>query len=470
MTRRARIRRHGWVALTVLAVGLAAGAAATVLGHEMDVESTARQEVTLQAALQGLMLHLGRPPSGSLEHLSAHRVAYVLDADHRVLLASPGASPAPASVRSAATRTLRGQTPQPEPLRPPWEGRPLLAAEVVPGRRSGVEVVVLEDDGNQLRRRMARGWATIAVVVMLVAVGVTVVVHRPQLSLARSAASREQSLERRIGLLERFVGDASHQLRTALTLLLHRLESVEDRAATQPQAVLPAAQAAVHEAESLVGTMEAVLDLSRAGKEQAAPTAVSLDQLLAERLVAWSPVAGHRDIDLVRAGMGHAEGRHRRTSVASALDALLDNAVKYSPRGSLVTVDLQLEPEYAVVGVQNDGPGVPAADLTRAGAAFWSPGEAAPHPGGSGLGLGIVRALMEQHGGRLRLSATTTGSLRAELLVPRSPADEREVPSRRRGPARAGHRRARDARTGGHENTGRGWRRAGGRRTPGTRS
>ena len=78
--------------------------------------------------------------------------------------------------------------------------------------------------------------------------------------------------------------------------------------------------------------------------------------------------------------------------------------------------------------VLDNGPGIPAAELARAGERFFRGNRAGPP--GSGLGLAIVRSIAQRHGGRLQLeSPGEAGGLTAALILPAAPAAEQRVPS-----------------------------------------
>jgi two-component system OmpR family sensor kinase len=95
---------------------------------------------------------------------------------------------------------------------------------------------------------------------------------------------------------------------------------------------------------------------------------------------------------------------------------LLDNAVRYSPEGSLVQVRLSSRPGQAVLEVTDAGPGIAAADRSRAFARFYrAPGVSA---GGTGLGLAIVKAIAQRHGAEVTLDQAQPQGLRVEVVFP----------------------------------------------------
>ena len=99
---------------------------------------------------------------------------------------------------------------------------------------------------------------------------------------------------------------------------------------------------------------------------------------------------------------------------------LLDNAIKYSPPGSAVTVRLESSADgWIQVRVQDQGIGIPAEELPRVGERFYRADRARSRAeGGSGLGLAIAQALVEAHGGRLDLESEEGQGTVATFTLP----------------------------------------------------
>jgi signal transduction histidine kinase len=106
----------------------------------------------------------------------------------------------------------------------------------------------------------------------------------------------------------------------------------------------------------------------------------------------------------------------RPTWLRRALRNLIDNAVRY---GGSASVSLLREGSMLRVRVDDDGPGIPEADLGRMTQAF-TRGDPSRNSatGGAGLGLALARAIAEQHGGVLALANRDDGGLRAEIVLP----------------------------------------------------
>ncbi|MBT0773857.1 HAMP domain-containing histidine kinase [Kineosporia sp. J2-2] len=256
-----------------------------------------------------------------------------------------------------------------------------------------------------------------------------------------------------------FVADASHQLRNPLAALLMRLEGMTMASAlpgVSPVRQREAMEQALADGRHLAGTLDRMLALARV--ENAGAPAVSLDvaAVVDERLAFWMVVADRRDIHLVRRGAAEALARHDAGALAGALDAVLDNALKYSPEGSTVTVEVRALTEAAPqnpvlpiggpssspvlaliaaagtgsgavadatpvgggveVTVTDEGPGVPADDLDRVADRFWRADGAAQE--GTGLGMSIAKTLMERHQGTLEVMPGAERGLRVRLWLP----------------------------------------------------
>ena len=98
---------------------------------------------------------------------------------------------------------------------------------------------------------------------------------------------------------------------------------------------------------------------------------------------------------------------------------LLDNGLKYGPNGGTVTLGLRLDETVARVTVDDQGPGIPTSDRERVWEPFWRlPREMESAVGGSGIGLAVVRELIDLHGGTTRVCEAPGGGARFEITVP----------------------------------------------------
>jgi signal transduction histidine kinase len=221
---------------------------------------------------------------------------------------------------------------------------------------------------------------------------------------------RERELVR---LRANFVSGVSHELRTPLaqirmfgeTLLLNRVRSSEEHRRSL--------EIIVQESQRLTQLIENVLQFGRVERGAAVVTPVPerVDVRLHDIVEGFEPLA-----------------RSRRTSIARRIDEdivapvdadalrqivlnLLDNALKYGPSGQTIVVTCRREGDFAVIGIEDEGPGVSEADSSR----IWDPyyRVAQQHGtavGGTGIGLTIVKRLTEMHGGRVRVERGVRGA------------------------------------------------------------
>lgn len=221
------------------------------------------------------------------------------------------------------------------------------------------------------------------------------------------------------------IADVSHQLRTPLTALRLRLDVLAAGAEGVTAAELGAAQEEIARLSRLV---DGLLAVARAEQTAPRPTAVRVDEVVAERVAAWLPVAEERDVRLtvssdgsaltVALGTGHLE---------QILDNLIANAVDAVPEGGSITLDRGTVGDAVRVFVRDDGPGMTDEAKTVAFRRFGN-----PKARGAGLGLAIVHRLVTVNGGTARLQDTPGGGLTVVLDLPlwREGGTERGAASR----------------------------------------
>ena len=211
-----------------------------------------------------------------------------------------------------------------------------------------------------------------------------------------------------------FVADASHQLRNPLTALKLRLSNLEGHVVgegVQHQA------AALDETDRLNRILDELLSMARAGAPSVDPVPVDVDRAVAGRLTAWQPAAAAREVHLVLDGEPGGTALVPPRGVETVLDALLDNALKFTSDGTLVHVDVRRRDGVVRIAVRDEGPGLAPEELERATDRFWrSP--AHQNVQGSGLGLALVRQIVERVGGTIRLTSPPGGGLRVEVGFP----------------------------------------------------
>jgi signal transduction histidine kinase len=226
-----------------------------------------------------------------------------------------------------------------------------------------------------------------------------------------------------------FVGRASHALRTPLASILTQAEVAlrRERNAADYRVALESIAASTRDAARLT---DGLLALMRA--DAATPVAkelVRLSELGAELERLFRPRAEAAGLTLELVTSPDAEVSVSRARVREVLDALLDNAVRYTPRGGTVRFSAALTGDVLALEVSDTGPGIAADEQPHLFERFFR-GRAAEQSAqpGSGLGLSLVKALVAAEGGSLTASAPPGARFRIELPLTSSPSSSSELP------------------------------------------
>ncbi|MFC4471352.1 ATP-binding protein [Streptomyces xiangluensis] len=266
-------------------------------------------------------------------------------------------------------------------------------------------------------------------------------------SLAATFNRTAARLEHLLASQRAFAGEASHQLKTPLAALRLRLENLENDIALHARGSLTAAMT---ETDRLARMVEGLLAMARLDESAAERERVDLDRLCVERHRAWSPLFEQHGVRLVLVGAHAGQVLAVPGAVEQILDNLLSNALRASPSGSTVSMELRLSAparrhplhhlhhhrdsraSWVDLHVTDEGPGMSPEQRSRAFDRFWrAPG--APK-GGTGLGLSLVQRLAHASGGEATLHAATTGGLDAVIRLPS--AQSHEPPAAKPGPRR----------------------------------
>jgi signal transduction histidine kinase len=215
-----------------------------------------------------------------------------------------------------------------------------------------------------------------------------------------------------------FVADASHQLRNPLAALLLRIELL---ALELPDGNAEIASVRT-EGRRLAQVLDDLLDLALAEHTSAELRLTDIGELAAERVAAWRPVAQEKGVVLT--GQGEAVTAWvDPIALSSALDAVIDNAVKFTPAGGEVTVTAGRAGGMSTLVINDGGPGLTDDEITRIGDRFWRSNRH-QNVKGSGLGLSISRALLMVGGGSIAYAHGEPRGLRVTLSVPGSSDQE----------------------------------------------
>ena len=239
---------------------------------------------------------------------------------------------------------------------------------------------------------------------------------REQRSLGRSFNEMTDRIARLLSVQRDFVADASHQLRTPLTGLRLRLE--EAQAVPNSSAATAELDAAISEVDRLAQTVEELLVLSRAGERELVGAPIDLDDVAWSAVHRWRAAADASGIALEYERNGaQATAWARPPDVERALDALLENALKYSPEGTTVTI-VSLPGR---IEVRDRGPGLAADEAEVVFERFHRGRAGRSGPPGSGLGLAIARELAREWRGEVVIEDRDRGGAVAIVSFPDRP-------------------------------------------------
>ena len=250
-----------------------------------------------------------------------------------------------------------------------------------------------------------------------------------QRSLSSSFNEMTDRIARLWSAQQDFVADASHQLRTPLTGLRLRLE--EAKALAVGTDATDELDAAIGEVDRLSHTVDELLLVSRAGERPLAGAPVNLGDLVIDAVARWRPQASERGIALAQQRDGDpGTVWAARADLERALDALLENALRYSPSGSGVTIAAA----PGRIEVRDRGPGVPIEERELVFERFRRGTVGTAGPPGHGLGLPIARELVREWGGEVTIEGRDGGGTAAILTLE---PDEAQSEGTDRGFARA---------------------------------
>ncbi|MGZ5193912.1 MAG: sensor histidine kinase [Ramlibacter sp.] len=219
-----------------------------------------------------------------------------------------------------------------------------------------------------------------------------------------------QRLDRHMSAHSRFIADASHQLRTPLTLLNTQVVYAlrHDEPAAREEA-LQAIHASVQHGVRLVQQLLSWTMAEAAEAKAPALAPVDLPAVVRRVLEAHALAAGQRGIDLGFRDAGEAAIVRGHAQLLQELVAnLVDNALRYTPRGGIVTAAIVRSDDVVRLYVEDNGPGIPEAERERVFERFHRLHDGASD--GCGLGLAIVREIARSHGASVHLSAPPSGS------------------------------------------------------------
>ncbi|MBS1698850.1 MAG: HAMP domain-containing histidine kinase [Actinobacteria bacterium] len=342
----------------------------------------------------------------------------------------------------------------PEPVLLPWQFAEKSLVEPIFDGRDVVGAVVMSASVEAPRSEIVRQWILLGVVSLIgIGLGLLVVLRlagwvlRPVRRVDQAMEAIERGdmeariaddtgppelhrmilvfnrmageIERVVSRQQEFALNASHELRNPLSALLLRVESLatgldhgwhEDIEATR------------EEGRRMTRILDTLLAFARSADAAPSPEAIDLAALAQRRAAAWRDAAAAKGVTLaLHVDGGAPDGRLLaacdETIAESALDALIDNAVKFSPAGSRIELTAARTEDRYELAVRDHGPGLAEEELAHATDRFWRSDRTRTTPG-SGLGLAIATDLLATVDATVRMEAADGGGLRVVLVLP----------------------------------------------------
>ena len=244
--------------------------------------------------------------------------------------------------------------------------------------------------------------------------------------LASTLNSLVARLERAVGEIRRFTADASHELRTPLAVLRSEAESALRRRRS-PEEYEQTLATVVEEATRLGCLADQLLNLSRhdAGITDCRRDVLRPDAVLRDVVDKLRPLAENSGVDFDISGVAPCEVSGDGLLLGQAVFNVVENAVKYTPRGGEVALRCGLAGGHVVLEIQDTGIGIPADHLPRVFDRFYRVDPSRhSRTGGAGLGLAIARAAVEVLGGTIEVQSEPGAGTMITICMPGRAADE----------------------------------------------
>jgi signal transduction histidine kinase len=192
----------------------------------------------------------------------------------------------------------------------------------------------------------------------------------------------------------------AHDLRTPLTRMRSKIESLKS---------IDNKNDILNEADQLLGTFNALLRISRieAEKKRSQFSTIDLKTLLLDVVDLYEPLGEEKNI-YFEINADDARYNGDRDLLFQVYANLLDNAVKFTPAGGKIIIDLNMIDEKRYISITDTGPGILENEIEKIFDRFYR-GDKSRSSSGTGLGLSLVRAVIDLHGGEIQVQDSNPG-------------------------------------------------------------
>ncbi len=237
--------------------------------------------------------------------------------------------------------------------------------------------------------------------------------------LAAAFNKMSQEVARVNQLRRQMTADVAHDLRTPLTVIAGYIESMRDGILPPTPERLAIIYGEIERLQNLVGDLR-TLSQADSGELLMNIQAVDLTALLERSVQTFQLRSSQQGINLsVEAPVGLPPVQMDQARMLQVMDNLLSNALRYTPHGGRITISARMEDGNAVIMVEDTGTGIPASDLPHVFERFHR-ADPSRHSetGESGLGLAIVRAIIEAHHGRVSAEPASEQGTIIKIVIP----------------------------------------------------
>ncbi|HVA56984.1 MAG TPA: ATP-binding protein [Gemmatimonadaceae bacterium] len=231
-----------------------------------------------------------------------------------------------------------------------------------------------------------------------------------------------EPVERNIAHMRRFMADAAHELRTPVAVMRTTAEvTLQQR--RDDDAYRSALGVVEREAERLSGIVDDLLTLARAdaGERPVQRQRTYLDDIVLDAVDAAGALATAKGVKLEVGTFEEAAIDADPTLVRQLVMNLLQNAIKFTPDGGQVHVDVAADDGHPTLVIADTGVGIAPEHLPHVFERFYRADQARVRAEGTGLGLAIVRWVADVHSAEIQLTSTVGAGTRVEVVFPRAP-------------------------------------------------